>query len=221
MRLYFWPNCWVDDQPLILLPHLFNKLHPGKMQWCAIIWITKTFKSWCLEEISTWAEQLHLLQGIYIPQQRVIRKLSMGIYFYFLMRLWAGYHRTDFSISEPPSPPPFPSFVWLDGKFLKNGVDHLYSRRTITYVCIMCWCDEETENHLLLKFPFSWWLWTSIFSWFGLSWGLPNKNRQGIITLGNKVLDFFFKKKIRFCGILLVLVVIWFLQKERDTVFQK
>ena len=40
--------------------------------------------------------------------------------------------------------------------------------------CCLCWCDEETVDHLLLHCKFAHALWSEVFLMFGVQWVMPS-----------------------------------------------
>ena len=61
--------------------------------------------------------------------------------------------------------------VWTAARGSILTIDNLVLRRLplVNWFC-MCWCDEETVDHLLLHCKFAYALWSEVFLIFGIQW---------------------------------------------------
>ena len=65
-------------------------------------------------------------------------------------------------------------FLWTAARDGILSIDNLFKKNfPLVNWCCLCWCDEETLNHLLLYCKFVHTLWSEVFSLFGVQWVLP------------------------------------------------
>ena len=108
-----------------------------------------------------------------------------GFCFFFINCNWENFHCKLLadpdgfsSISFPwkciwstKAPKRLSFFLWTAARGSILTIDNLVLRRLpLVNWCCMCWCDEETVDHILLHCKFAYALWSEVFLIFGIQW---------------------------------------------------
>ena len=77
--------------------------------------------------------------------------------------------------------------------------------------CIMCHCNGETLDHLLLHCGKAYWLWSLVFRSFGIAWVLPRSVAETLFSWWN-----WLGKHLSRIWNLVLLCLMWCLWRERN-----
>lgn len=84
--------------------------------------------------------------------------------------------------------------------------------------CVLCRSGEESLNHIMLHYPFTWKVWSSIIKWWGVKWVIPGTVER-LFQWWN---GWKFKKGEMQIWKAIPLAVLWSVWKHRnDVIFNK
>ena len=104
-------------------------------------------------------------------------------------------------------------FLWIVARGGILTIDNLVKRgQYLVNRCCLCFCDEETVDHLLLYCKFSHALWSAIFEIFGIHWVMPKTISSLLFAWRN-----WFGKHLSTIWNMVPACLMWLVWMERNT----
>lgn len=232
-KINFWDDSWLEDRPLgeiyplarrAALRHRMSVFSCYEIASGNIIWAPACRRNLLDDESE---EMLRLLNRL-VQIKPVVSApdslswkfgrsgvFSVKSFYQVLGGESAGVEVSPISaIWKYGAPSKVAAFAWLAGSKKILTVDNLRKRgMIIPNVCLMCFQDGESVNHLFIHCSFARQLWNKILNVLHLSWVMPEEIEQFFVQW-HEGMD---PKSVRWFWRIVMLAGIWFLWKERNS----